>query len=294
MAKEFSLGIAITSAAVAVIGGIILIASMTNVKVGCTGVSVKMGKVQEQTYTEGFHFKTPFIESVVDIDNKVQVKEVEAASISKDLQSIQSTIAINYHLDPSYSAQMYKSIGRAYEDTILQPAVQEAVKNVMARYNAEGLVTNRSVVSTEIADEITKKIGEYGVIIDKFNIINFEFPSTFKQAIEAKQVAEQELLKAKTENEQKLALAEADAEKKRIEAQAAADQKRIDAEAEAAAIKMKADAEAEANRKISASINDAVLQNKSLDNQKEQIAKWNGTMPTVMGSDSSSLIVDVR
>ena len=69
-----------------IIGLAIVIAgfsSMTNVKVGCTGVSVKMGKVQEQTYTEGFHFKTPFIESVVDIDNKVQVKEVEAASISK-------------------------------------------------------------------------------------------------------------------------------------------------------------------------------------------------------------------
>lgn len=294
MSKEKSITKIILSSITGVAVLILGLTSMTNVKVGCTGVSVKMGKVQEQTYSEGFHFKTPFIESVVDIDNKVQVREIEAASISKDLQSIQSTIAINYHLDPSASATMYKNIGKQYEDTILQPAVQEAVKNVMARYNAEGLVTNRSVVSTEIADEITLKIGEYGIIVDKFNIVNFEFPSTFKQAIEAKQVAEQELLKAKTENEQKLALAEADAEQKRIEAQAEADKKRIDAEAEAAAIKMKAEAEAEANQKIAASINDAVLQNKSLDNQREQIAKWNGTMPTVMGSDSSSLIVDVR
>ena len=267
---------------------ILLFASLTSVPVGSTGVVKRMGTVTGNTLSEGIHFKVPFIESVVDINNKVVKLDVEAASTSKDLQTINSTVSINYHLAAESSSRMYQNVGKEFEDTLLSPAMQEAVKNVMAKYSAEELITNRSVVGTTIKDEITAKVEEYGIIIDKFNIVNFNFTDEFNKAIEAKQVAEQNKIKANTENEQKIALAEADAKEKTIKAQADADAIKIKAEADADAIKIKADAEAEANKKLNDSLTENVL-------QYNKTEKWNGEYPSVIsGSDDNNLLIDVN
>ena len=182
---------------------ILLCASITSVPVGSTGVVIRFGSTTGQTMTDGWHFKVPFIESVVDISNKVMKTDVAADSISRDLQAITSNISINYHLAAENSADIYRRVGLTYEDTLLQPAIQEAVKAVMAKYSAEELITNRSVVSSEIGEEIRTKISAYGIIIDEFNLTNFSFSDEFDAAIEAKQIAEQDKIKAATEKENK-------------------------------------------------------------------------------------------
>ena len=253
---------------------ILLCASITSVPVGSTGVVIRFGSTTGQTMTDGWHFKVPFIESVVDISNKVMKTDVAADSISRDLQAITSNISINYHLAAENSADIYKRVGLTYEDTLLQPAIQEAVKAVMAKYSAEELITNRSVVSSEISEEIRTKIGVYGIIIDEFNLTNFSFSDEFDAAIEAKQIAEQDKIKAATEKE-----------KKTIEAEAAAAEKTIAAEAEAEAIKTKADAQADANKKIRDSLSEEVLENKKLET-------WDGVLPKVSTGSGASIIVD--
>ena len=265
----------LVGAGIAVVVLIILIcASITSVPVGSTGVVIRFGSTTGQTMTDGWHFKVPFIESVVDISNKVMKTDVAADSISRDLQAITSNISINYHLAAENSADIYKRVGLTYEDTLLQPAIQEAVKAVMAKYSAEELITNRSVVSSEIGEEIRTKISTYGIIIDEFNLTNFSFSDEFDAAIEAKQIAEQDKIKAATEKE-----------KKTIEAEAAAAEKTIAAEAEAEAIKTKADAQADANKKIRDSLSEEVLENKKLET-------WDGVLPKVSTGSGASIIVD--
>ena len=264
---------------------ILLCASITSVPVGSTGVVIRFGSTTGQTMTDGWHFKVPFIESVVDISNKVMKTDVAADSISRDLQAITSNISINYHLAAENSADIYKRVGLTYEDTLLQPAIQEAVKAVMAKYSAEELITNRSVVSSEISEEIRTKIGVYGIIIDEFNLTNFSFSQEFDAAIEAKQIAEQDKIKAATEKEKKTIEAEAAAAEKTIAAEAEAEAIKTKAEAEAEAIKTKADAQADANKKIRDSLSEEVLENKKLET-------WDGVLPKVSTGSGASIIVD--
>ena len=84
------------------------------VDAGHTGVVVTMGKVNEGVLQEGIHLKIPFIQSVVKIDNRIQKLEVQTEAFSKDLQSVDTTLAINYRVDTAKSYSIYKNIGANY------------------------------------------------------------------------------------------------------------------------------------------------------------------------------------
>lgn len=269
--KTKMLVIAIAAVVVLAVLGVSMV---TVVPAGHSGVVVTMGSVSETVLDEGLHLKAPFVQQVVMMNNKIQKTEVDSNSVSKDLQTVSSGVAINYHITKDASAEIYQNIGEQYADTVLQPAIQEAVKAVTAQYTAEELITKRSAVGDEIGETLSNKVSEYGILIDKFNIVNFDFSAEFNAAIEQKQVAEQNKLRAETEKEQKV-----------IEAEAAAQQKIIAAEAEAESTLKKAEAEAAANEKLNASLNGNVL-------KYQQIQKWNGQYPNVVSSDSS-ILVDV-
>lgn len=245
---------------------------VTIVPAGHSGVIVTFGKVSDRILEEGMHFKVPFSQQVVMMNNKIQKTEINSNSVSKDLQTVSSGVAINFHITKDASASIYQTIGEQYSDTVLQPAIQEAVKAVTAQYTAEELITKRSAVGDEIGQTLSNKVSEYGIQIDKFNIVNFDFSEEFNAAIEQKQVAEQNKLRAETEKEQQI-----------IEAEASAQQKVIAAEADAEATLKRAEAEASANEQINASLSQNVL-------RYQQIEKWNGEYPSVVSSDSSILI----
>lgn len=255
--------------AVALVVAIILFcSSATIVPSGSTGVIVKLGKVSNDTYSEGFHFKTPFITRVVDVSNKVQLLEVEASAVSRDLQTVNSKLAINYRLVAASSASMYQNVGMDYETILIAPAVQESVKASTAKYTAEGLITQRDAVGDEIKVALEAKLNSYGIYIEKFSIINFDFSAEYDKAIEEKQVSEQQKLKAEIDKEKAIIEAEAEAETKRVQAQGKAD-----------ATLIEANATAEANKAISESIDNNVLMYMQLD-------KWSGQLPQVTGGDN--------
>lgn len=283
MDKSFKIAFGVCATILLVI--ILICTSITSVPVGHTGVVLRFGSTTSETLDDGWHFKIPFVEDVVDISNKVMKTDVAAASISRDLQAISSNISINYHLAAENSGEIYKNVGLTYEDTLLQPAIQEAVKAVMARYSAEELITNRSVVSSEISEEICTKVGTYGIIIDEFNLTNFSFSEEFDAAIEAKQIAEQDKIKAATEKERKTIEAEAAAAEKTIAAEADAEATRVKAEADAEATRIKAEAEAEANKKVAQSLTEEII-------EYEKIKTWDGAQPSVVAGESSAIVVD--
>ena len=256
--------IALTSASF--IGLVTLFSASTIVPAGHTGVQVYLGQVSSNTLSEGFHLKAPFVTTVIDMSNKIQKYESDADAVSKDLQSVSSTIAVNYRLAANASAAMYQNIGLDYENILIAPAIQEAMKASTSRYTAEELITKRTEVGESVKDFLNDKLNEYGVYIEKFNIVNFDFSTAFNDAIEEKQVAEQNLLRTKTEQEQAIVIANAEAEKKKIAA-----------EAEATKILTEAEAQAEANRKIEQSLSENVLRNKTIE-------RWNGEYPKVVSN----------
>lgn len=244
---------------VAVIAFVALVAlnSFTIVDAGHTGVVVTLGKVNEGVLQEGMHFKAPFVQQVVKIDNRIVKLEVDTEAFSKDLQTVETTLAINYRVDTSKSYSIYKNIGANYEEVLVAPAVNEVLKAITAQYTAEESVTNRSLISDGLISGLNEKLNNIGLYITDVNIINFDFSEAFITAIEEKQVAQQQLLKAETEKQTAITNAEAEAETTRI----------------------KAEAEADANNKIRASLDDNVIRSKFYD-------KWDGKLPEAMGSDS--------
>ena len=267
--KSFK-GVKIAVIALAAIG--LAASSFTIVPAGNTGVILTLGKVAETSFTEGFHVKAPFIQQVESMSNKIQFYETPASAVSKDLQTVSSTIAVNYRLVSDKSADMYKNVGVDYQTVLITPVVQECMKSATAKYTAEQLITERAAVGDEVKSDLDKKLNGYGIYIEKFNIVNFDFSAEFNTAIEAKQVAEQNLLKTKTEQEQAKVIAKTEAEKKVIAANA-----------EAEAILAEAQAQADANKLLEESLSNKVI-------AYEQIQKWNGVMPKVTGSDSGLLI----
>jgi len=223
--------------------------SFAVVQAGHSGVVVNLGKVSENVLEEGLHFKIPFVSEIVQVDNRVLKTEVESNAASKDLQNISSKVSINYRVNKSSSAEIYKNVGSDFTNVIVNPAIQECVKSVAAKYTAEQLITNRATVSSEMEEAISHKINPYGLSIEVFNIVNFDFSEEFNKAIEAKQTAQQEALKA----EQDLA--------------------RIKVEAEQTIEKAKA--EAEAYNLKNAQLTDKVI-------MMEFVEKWDGKMPSVM------------
>ncbi|MCM1330181.1 MAG: prohibitin family protein [Ruminococcus sp.] len=239
---------------------VVVLNSFTTVKAGHSGVVTTFGKVSEGVLSEGLHFKIPFIQQIILIDNRVQKAEASCSSASKDLQTVSSTIAVNYKVLNGYSASVYKNIGMDYEAVIITPAIQECVKAVTAKFTAEELITNRQNVGDQMMDLLKNKIGEYGIDIQIFNITAFDFTDEYNAAIEAKQTAQQNALKA-----------EQDLQRIKVEAQQTIE---------------KAQAEAEAYRLKSEQLTPEIL-------ISNYIEKWDGKLPTVAAGDGGAMMIDI-
>ena len=239
-----------------IIGGIVLFALITlfssfkTIKSGEVGLKVRFGKIVNTKLNEGFNFKVPYIEKIVKVNIKVQKAELTTESSTKDMQIVNTAIAVNYRVDSTKADNLYRQVGNDYQVVVLEPAIKESIKSAIAKYNAEEITTKRAEVSTECLKTIQEKAKKYGIIIEDFNLTNIEFSKEYTNAIEKKQVAEQELAKAKLESERKVI-------------------------------------EAEATRKANELLN-ATLTDENL--TKAFIDKWNGVLPeTYAGGDIKSL-----
>lgn len=196
---------------------------------GEVGLVKRLGSLQDVIYTEGLNFKIPFVDQVVIMDIRTQKIQDSANSASKDLQNVQTTIAVNGAINPEKAPMIFRTLGNLEEiaNRIVTPAIQESVKSVTAKYTAEELITKRSAVSLEIEQLLVEKLGKYGLDVSDVNIVNFSFSQDFDQAIERKVKAEQDALAEKNKLEQvkfqaqqKIEQAKAEAETIRIQAEA--------------------------------------------------------------------------
>ena len=262
--------IAIASGIAALILFIILCLSVCKIPTGHTGVVTSFGKVQNYTLDAGIHMKAPW-QRVIKMDNRVQKQSIELSCFSSDIQEVKIVYTVNYQIDKANAMTIYSTIGKEYYDIAVVPNITESVKVVTAKFTAEKLVGTREKLAQAIEQDLTERLKDYNIELVSTSIEDMDFTDAYTNAVEAKQVAQQNKLKAETEAEQKVIEAEANAEVARIKAQGNADAKKIAAEAEA-----------KANEMLSKSLTDKVLKNKWYE-------KWDGKYPQVV-SDGGTII----
>ena len=231
---------------------------------GERGVVLNFGAVQKNVMEEGLHIRIPIMQNVIIMDVKVQKSITSAAASSSDLQEVSSEVALNYHIIPDKANNVYQTIGVHFKERIIDPAVQEVVKAVTARYTAEELITKRPAVSEAMRTTLSDRLLAHNIAVDAFSIVGFSFSKIFMEAIESKQTAEQLALKARRDLE-------------RI---------KIEAEQKVTAAK----AEAESLRLQRANISLDLIELRKVEANLKAIEKWNGILPQVTGSGAVPFI----
>ena len=178
----------------------IVSASVKIVDAGYRGVLLKFGAVDTSiSLAEGIHFVTPFRDSVIQMEVRTQKTVENAASASKDLQDVTTQVALNYRINPANAQVVYQQLGFEYGNRVIAPAIQESVKQVTARFNAEELITKREIVKNQIEEQIKARLAPYNILVDTISITEFQFSDQFRKAVEAKVEAQQRALQAQND-----------------------------------------------------------------------------------------------
>jgi regulator of protease activity HflC (stomatin/prohibitin superfamily) len=245
----------------------IIIGSFTTIPAGHRGVVIRFSAVTGSILHEGLQMKLPFLDSVVKMSVQTEKYETGAASASRDLQDVNTTIALNWRLDPSMAAEVYRTLGMDFIDRIAAPAVQETIKQVTAKYIAEDLILKREMVKNEIQENLSNRLLQRGIITETVSITEFQFSATFVAAIEAKVAAEQAVWEARN----KLDRVKVEADQREAEAKGEAAARIAKAEGESEYIRIVTDAQVAANDAVAESLTPQVLQYILLDRLGEDI-----------------------
>lgn len=247
---------------------------LVSVPAGSVGVVTLFGKVQPDILPPGLNAINP-LAKVHNVTTQILKHSSNGDAASKDLQQVHTTITTNYNLVGPAANKLYSEIGMDYETKIFDGAAQETFKAITAQYTAEELITKREEVRAKVADLFKQKItslSDSTIRIDDIQITNFQFSQAFNQAIEQKQVAEQQALKAKR-----------DLDRIKVEA----DQARAKAAGEADAAILAAKGQAAAFQAKSQTITPQML-------RMAAIEKWNGQLPTYYGGNGPLPFLDVK
>jgi regulator of protease activity HflC (stomatin/prohibitin superfamily) len=173
---------------------IVMFESVVVVEAGHRGVVLYVGAVENRVLGEGIHFIIPFAEQVVPMEVRTLKYAANATAASNDLQEVQSTIALNYHISPSQANIIYQQLGADYADRIIAPTIQESVKASVAKFNAEELITKRATAKAVIAETIANTLSARNIVVETVFITDFKFSPAFASQVESKVVAFQQYL----------------------------------------------------------------------------------------------------
>ncbi len=265
------------------------------VPTGHTGVVTTFGKVEDVTYEAGINFVAPW-KKVTNMDNRTQKASLALNCFSSDIQEVTLTYTVNYQIDKANAQTIYKTIGVDYFEKVVQPKILEAVKGVFAKYNAESLIASRGILSTEVEEILADSLSQYNVQLVSTSIEDIDFTDSFTDAVEAKQVAEQNKLRAQTEQEQAIIEANAKAEMRVIEANAQAESQIVAAQADAEVAKIGADAAEYQGIKDAAIMSNLgeMLQKYPELIRYYYVTNWNGELPETMLGDDSSVLMQMK
>lgn len=227
------------------------------VPAGYRGVVLKFDATTGEIKQEGFYTVfPPYIKRVELMSVQVRAWKHEVSAASKDLQMVTTEVVLNFALEPDKVADIYKDLRHEYLQRVVGPGCEESVKASTAQFTAEELITRRPEVRDAMDQALANRLSLFGVGIRAFSITNFDFTTTFADAIEAKVTAEQKALQA-----------ERDLERIKLEAQQEIE---------------KAKAQAEALRLQKESVTPELVRLRSIEAQMKAVEKWDGVMPQVV------------
>jgi regulator of protease activity HflC (stomatin/prohibitin superfamily) len=236
--------------------------SFAIVPAGHRGVVLWWGSVEKRIMGEGLNFKVPITERVIKVDVRVQphpFREIDAAS--KEYQMVKLTGMMNFHIDPSYVNDLYQKVGLDFANKVIDPAFNDFVKEVVPIYQITEILPKREDIRKKAMAKLGENLARYHIIVDDIYFANIRFSPEYEKAVEAKQVAQQQV-----ETQRQVLF------QREIEAQ----QKVATAKGEAESILVVAQGQAKANEALSRSISPILVQYKSIE-------KWNGILPQVSG-----------
>src|SRR5947209_7933718 len=243
---------------------IFLFESVVVVEAGHRGVVLYVGAVENRVLGEGIHFIIPFAEQVIPLEVRTLKFQADATAASNDLQEVQTTIALNYHISPSQANTIYQQLGADYADRIIAPTIQESVKASVAKFNAEELITKRATAKAVIATSIANTLGARDIVVETVFITDFKFSQAFASQVESKVVAFQKYL---TEQNNLLGV------------KVIANQTVVQAQAAARSNIAKANGESQAIQVITSQLKQSPQYLQWL-----AINRWNGQLPYALGS----------
>ncbi len=232
------------------------------VPVGERGVLLWLGAVQPRALTEGVHLMIPGVQVVKSMSVRLQSHLRQSEAATRDLQDVSMDLAVRWHLPPDRVPVVYQRLGDipAVVSTVLEPAVEDGIKTVVATLTAEQLITERDSLRQRLETVLSERLSPFDLALDGIDIVQLDFSPRFRAAVEAKQVAEQDARRASYEA--------------------------ITAQRQAAARVYRAQGEAKAQDLLQATLTPEVLQHQALE-------RWNGHLPLVMG-DGPMPFIDVK
>lgn len=229
------------------------------VPVGERGILLWLGSIQDTVLNEGVHIVIPVIQSTKTLSVRVQSHLQDSEAATRDLQDVRIDLAVLWHIPPERVQHIYQTLGgiEAIVETVLKPTIEDALKTVVAGLTAEELITERPIFHQHLEELMREQLDHYGLALDGVNVVQLDFSNRFREAVEAKQVAEQDSRRAAFEA--------------------------VRAQRQAAARVYLAEGEAKAQELLKSGLNEKVL-------QRQAIEKWDGHMPLVVGHESTPLI----
>ena len=211
------------------------------------------------------HVKLPLIQEVKTFDVKTIRADFKTSTYTKDIQTANIVVSYSYNLISNDIVETYKTYGNQWQERILYPNLEQAVKAEVGTWNADQMVANRDKVASNILASLQARMIEhsYPVSITNFQMINIDYSDQFEQAIEKKVVAEQAALEEANRTKQ---------------VEQTAKQKVVAAKAEAESMRIRAN---------------ALANNPKLVNY-EFVQKWDGKLPQIMTGDSMPILMNLN
>ena len=231
---------------------------------GENALHLRLGKIVDTKKEPGAYLKYPFIDTIVPIDIRIKKSVIKTEAFSQDLQSVDIEVAINHRVQDALS--IYCNIGVDYQEIVIDPFTQESVKAIIARFTAENLTQRRHDAKEMVKNDLTESLAAVDIELVDFNFIHADFRSDFINAVEKKQIAEQDAKRTKFITDK--------------------------VKEEVIQSKVRSEAEAYSLQVQRAAVTPELIELKKVEALFRAIEKWNGILPEFVGASVPFLKVD--